>query len=75
MSFLISDFANRVTETTSGEVGQPLSMQITEVKSILHKTHIKTHGSESRGQVKQLRTPQPQMTRPLHVRILQEQTL
>ena len=39
MSFLISDFANRVTETTSGEVGQPLSMQITEVKSILHKTH------------------------------------
>ena len=36
---------------------------------------IKTHGSESRGQVKQLRTPQQQMTRPLHVRILQERTL
>ena len=37
--------------------------------------YIKPHGSESRGQVKQLRTPQQQMTRPLLVRILQERTL
>ena len=41
----------------------------------IFRLYIKTPGSESRGQVKQLRTPQQQMTRPLHVRILQERTL